>query len=253
MLRGRGVTHPGRIREINEDAFLSEPDLGLFLVADGMGGHSAGELASRLAIDAISAFVARTKDTDDVTWPYGIESQLSYHGNRLATAIRLANRRVYKTSESHDDYTGMGTTVVAALVAGGRLVYAGVGDSRLYSFLDGTLTQLTRDDSWVATVRAVSSDVDEAALARHPMRHVLTNVLGAREQVDLEVEERPLAPHEILLLSSDGLHGALGDEDIGAVLAGTDDLEDAAARLVQMALERDGSDNITAVLVRDES
>src|SRR5437868_1752383 len=111
-----GVTHPGRVRTENEDALLCDGDLGLFLVADGMGGHNAGEVASRLAVEAIKGFLTMSRDGDGFTWPFGLNPALSFNGNRLMTSIRLANRRVFKVGESRDDYTGLGTTVVAALI-----------------------------------------------------------------------------------------------------------------------------------------
>ena len=194
MLTSHGVTHPGRVRKTNEDSLFADPALGLFVVADGMGGHNAGEVASRLAVEAIKGFLARSPDGDDFTWPYGIDPELSFPGNRLMTAIKLANRRVFKAGESRDEYTGLGTTVVAALIDDDQLTFSGVGDSRIYVCAGGTLEQITQDDSWVATVLAREPGMDDdAALATHPMRHVLTNVLGAREQIEMEVSERTLA------------------------------------------------------------
>lgn len=253
MLMAHGVSHPGTVRKINEDSLLCEIDLGLFLVADGMGGHNAGEVASKLAIEAVRGFLLRTREGDDFTWPYGINPQLSFDANRLMTALKLANRRVFKAGESHDEYTGMGTTVVAGLVEDGRLIFSGVGDSRIYSFLDNRLQQLTQDDSWVATVLAREEGVSPATLAEHPMRHVLTNVIGAREQTDMDVAERPLSAGETLLFCSDGLHGAIDDRTIQAILAEGSDVKVLADRLVQTALERNGSDNITALVVRSSS
>ena len=250
MLTGHGVTHPGRVRKSNEDSLLSDPRLGLFLVADGMGGHNAGEVASRLAVEAIKGFLDRSTGGDDFTWPYGIDPRLSFQGNRLMTAIRLANRRVFKAGESRDEYTGLGTTVVAALIEEDLLTFSGVGDSRIYVCASGTLEQITQDDSWVATVLAREPGMeDAAALATHPMRHVLTNVLGARDQMDMEVGERTFAAGERLLLCSDGLHGALDDTTLLGVLSASATAQQAAEELVRLALERDGSDNITALVV----
>lgn len=249
MLTAHGVSHPGRVRKINEDALLYEAEIGLFLVADGMGGHNAGEVASKLAIEAVRGFMVRTRGGDDFIWPYGINPHLSFDANRLMTALKLANRRVFKAGESHDEYTGMGTTVVAGLVENGQLIFSGVGDSRIYSFLEGRLTQLTQDDSWVATVLGRELGMADASLADHPMRHVLTNVIGAREQTEIEVDERPLTDGETLLLCSDGLHGALDDKTIEGFMASQTDAAALAEQLVQAALERDGSDNITALVV----
>lgn len=252
MVTAHGVSHPGRVRKHNEDSLYWDLEIGLFLVADGMGGHNAGEVASRLAVDAVRGFMKRTRETDDFTWPYGINPEMSFDANRLMTSIKLANRRVFKAGEGTDEYTGMGTTLVAALIEQDRVIFSGVGDSRIYSFAEGTLTQLTHDDSWVATVLAREPGMDEAALAAHPMRHVLTNVIGAREQTDMDVGERPLGTGEVLLLCSDGLHGSIDDRTISSVLAAEPEVVAASAKLVELALERNGSDNITALLVKYE-
>ena len=252
MLTAHGVTHAGNVRKGNEDSLFWDADLGLFVVADGMGGHNAGEVASQLAVEAIKGFLARSRDGEDFTWPYGLDPELSFPGNRLMTSIKLANRRVFKAGESRDEYTGLGTTVVAALVDEDQLTFSGVGDSRIYTFLDGRLEQLTQDDSWVATVLARELGKDDAALATHPMRHVLTNVLGAREPMEMDVAERTLAPGETLLLCSDGLHGALDDQTLEKVMASGESVQAIAEELLRLALERDGSDNITALVVRYE-
>jgi protein phosphatase len=249
MLRAHGISDPGTTRKINEDALFSDEALGLFIVADGMGGHAAGEVASRLAIEAIEGFIRRSHTDRDFSWPYGIDASLGYDGNRLRTAIGLANRRVFRAAESHDDYTGMGSTVVAALVAGRRLSIGSVGDSRLYLWSDSTLTPLTEDDSWVAMLRAQNAGIDPAVLARHPLRHVLTSVLGAREEITVHVSERDLRDGDVLLLCSDGLHGPVPEDAIADRLLGAGDLPEAARGLVQAALDRGGRDNITVLLV----
>ena len=141
MLTVHGVTHPGRVRKINEDSWLGDIDLGVFVVADGMGGHNAGEIASKLAIESVRGFLLRTSDSDDCTWPYGIDPTLSFNANRLMTSLKLANHCVFKVGESRDEYTGMGTTAVAVVISHGRLIYSGVGDSRIYSFVEGRLQQ----------------------------------------------------------------------------------------------------------------
>jgi protein phosphatase len=249
MLTAHGITHPGRVRNRNEDTFLCDLEQSLFVVGDGMGGHHAGEVASKLAVEAIRVFLARTRDGDKVTWPYGIDPALSFDANRVATAIRLANRRVFKASETSEDYTGMGTTLVVALANEGRIVFSSVGDSRIYSFADGTLTQLTQDDTWVTMLQAKGT-LDPAAIAHHPMKHVLTNVVGARDQVDCRVQERVLAGEETFLLSSDGLHGTLDVPTIEGILRSDAAPDVLAETLVEQALERGSTDNITALVVR---
>jgi serine/threonine protein phosphatase PrpC len=146
LLSAHGATHPGR-RASNEDALLVDAGLGLFLVADGMGGHKAGEVAARLTIETIHEFIAHSGDARDLTWPYGVRPELSVDGNRLRTAVRLANTRVLDVSEDRAEYAGMGTTVVAALAREHRLTFVGVGDSRVYLWRRGALAQLTEDDS----------------------------------------------------------------------------------------------------------
>ena len=250
MLTAHGATHPGRVRHVNEDAFFTDVDAGIFIVADGMGGHNAGEIASALAVDTMRKFVARTHSQNEFTWPFGVDPALSYHANRLLTATKLANRRVCRESETRDEYTGMGTTLVSVLIVDQTMTYSSVGDSRIYSFCDGTLDQLTDDDSWIGTLAAQGSALDRQALANHPMRHVLTKTIGAREDIDIVVKERSLRDGERILLSSDGLHDCLDSRTIADVLSAEADGARAAERLVQAALDTNGRDNITAVLIR---
>src|ERR1043165_6032556 len=154
MIEAHGVTERGPVRKTNEDAFFSDPSLQLFIVADGLGGHAAGEVASKLAVDTISAFVRSAGEEGELSWPYGIDPGLTFGGNLLRTAIHLANRRVFRAAEREDDYTGMATTIVAAFMSGSRLAVANAGDSRLYLWSGGRLSQLTRDDTWAGTIPA---------------------------------------------------------------------------------------------------
>ncbi|MDP6579691.1 MAG: protein phosphatase 2C domain-containing protein [Vicinamibacterales bacterium] len=253
MLTAHGVTHAGHVRKTNEDTLLVDLGLGLFLVADGMGGHTAGDVAAQLAVDTIQAFVARSRDGDNCTWPFGIDPDSSLAANRLRSAVQLANRRVFRASESRDEYTGMGSTVAAVLVEDDRMAFAGVGDSRIYAYTEAGFSQLTTDDSWVATVLARDPEVDQATLATHPMRHVLTNAIGAREETEVEVGERTFAPGEVLLLCSDGLYGGLDDETLAGVMGGmgsSTEVEGAVEQLLGAALAQGGEDNITALLMR---
>ena len=250
MLTAHGVTHTGHVREANEDALLVDHDLGLFLVADGMGGHAAGEVASRLVVDTIRSFVAQSQDGNKFTWPFGIEPGSSLAANRLRTAAHLANRRVFRASESRDEYTGMGSTVVAALVEGDQIAFAAVGDSRVYACTNASLTQITTDDSWVATMLARDPQADPATLATHPMRHVLTSEIGAREETEVELVERTFVDGEVFLLCSDGLYGDLDDETLANIMGSGEALPVVAQQLLDAALEGGGHDNITALLLQ---
>ncbi|HEY3383799.1 MAG TPA: PP2C family serine/threonine-protein phosphatase [Vicinamibacterales bacterium] len=250
MMEAFGISDPGRVRKGNEDSYVCNELLQLFVVADGMGGHSAGEVASRLAIEAVEGFIRRSHDDSDFSWPYGVDPQLSLGGNRLRTAVHLANRRVFRAAESCDDYTGMGTTLTAVLITGDRLAYGHVGDSRLYTLNGEGFRQITHDDSWVATILANDPNITPAELARHPMRHVLTNVLGAREQVEVQLAEFHLAPGAVFLLCSDGLHGMVNDAGLERILREGGPLDAMGRRLITAALEGGGHDNVTAVLIR---
>ena len=246
-----GATHPGR-RATNEDAWLVDAPLGLFVVADGMGGHKAGEVAARLAIDAIQEFIEQSRGSSDLTWPFGLDRTISLDANRLRNAVCLANGRVLDASEARAEYTGMGTTVVAALAGKDRLVFVSVGDSRVYLWQRGSVQQLTQDDSWVATVLAREPGLSETALAQHPMRHVLTSVIGARADTEPDVEERPFECGDVVLLCSDGLHGAVPPDEIGVMLGSGRPIGETAEALVERAIARGASDNVTAVVIRRE-
>jgi PPM family protein phosphatase len=250
MLEAFALTDPGLVRKGNEDGFICNEQLGLFVVADGMGGHSAGEVASRLAIETVDGFIRRSHEDADFSWPYGIDQQLALGGNRLRTAIHLANRRVFRAAESNDDYSGMGTTLTGLLIDGGTAAFGHVGDSRLYMLAGDGFRQLTRDDTWVATILANDRSLTPADVARHPMRHVLTNVLGAREQVDVQLGEFRLLPGSLVLLCSDGLYGMLGEDGVETMLRAGGPLDEIGKRLVRAALDGGGHDNVTVVLVR---
>ena len=249
MLTVAARTHPGAVRTINEDAVLWDPALGLMVVADGMGGHNAGEVASHLAVDTVHAFLTMSADGDDFTWPFGVNPQWSFAANRLLTALKIANRRVYRESEANADYTGMGTTVVAAIAEAANVTFASIGDSRMYSLRGAELRQLTTDDSWVVMLQKESGR-DARAFERHPMRHVLTSVVGARPEVDADAHEIEMADGETIMLCTDGLHGGLPDPLIQSILQAEPDVERAADKLVETAVSRDGSDNVTILLAR---
>lgn len=235
MLAAHGVTHTGR-RSTNEDAMLVDPGVGLFVVADGMGGHNAGEVASALAVRAIREFVYTEADL----------------GTRaMAECLRLANDEILTTAEDSPEYQGMGTTVVAVITRGDRVTYGSVGDSRIYLLRRGRLTQLTQDDSWISRVLPADALNSSDALG-HPMRHVLTKVVGVRSDLDPSVGEVRVEPGDTMLLCSDGLHGTVGDEAIARALGASGSVDAIAQSLVDQALAGGATDNITVVVVRKE-
>jgi protein phosphatase len=250
-MRAFGVTNAGPVRRTNEDSFLITPEVGLFAVADGMGGHHAGEVASRLALESLAGFIRRSHD-ESCSWPYGIEPHLSLAGNRLHTAICLANRRVFREAESHDDYIGMGSTVAALLFVRGVVIVGHVGDSRAYLVRGPRLTQLTQDDTWAVAMLAENPGSDGSGPGPHPFKHVLTNVLGSKERTSVHIAEHPVSPGDRLMLCSDGLHGVLSNEDLRSLLTDsqTTDSAKAAETLVNAALQRGTRDNVTAIVVQ---
>ena len=209
-----GKTDVGRRRKLNEDKFLVDADTNLFAVCDGMGGHNAGEVASRMAIETLAAFIERSHKEKDITWPYGLEPALSFEANRLKTAIQLANKKVFKAADNREDYTGMGTTLVAALVTGRTVTVGSAGDSRCYSSATASCAQLTRDDSWVSAAWAegiLSPDEIDAPPAAQ--RHHQGDGRQGRRSTSTS-SSTGLEPGDVVLLCSDGLHAMINDEEI---------------------------------------
>jgi len=250
VLLAYGITDKGRVRPTNEDCFAVEEALGLCVVADGMGGHNAGEVAARLAVDAVVAFVAERSATPRSDWPFGYDRSLSIDGNVLRTGILLANVQILEAAIQAHDYAGMGTTIVAVRASGGRLTVAHVGDSRLYLMANRQLRQLTHDDSWMASILADDPKADPLLLMHHPLRNALTNVVGTRPRTEVHVAELTLSGGEMMLLSTDGVHGVLDAARLERLLAEDDDPKAIATAVVSTALTRGSRDNVTAVVAR---
>jgi serine/threonine protein phosphatase PrpC len=252
MIEAFGGTDVGRRRKLNEDNFLVDPKTHLYAVCDGMGGHNAGEVASKMAIEALDSFIQRSHLEKEITWPYGLDANLSFAGNRLKTAIKLANRKVFRAADNREDYTGMGTTIVAGLVSVEEkmLTVGSAGDSRCYIFRDGTLKQLTRDDSWVSAAWA-EGILSSEEIERHPLKNVITKAVGAKESIEIDVVEHALKPGDLALICSDGLHSMINDEAIRGVLAASSSsLERVSERLIAAANDAGGRDNVSVVLLR---
>jgi PPM family protein phosphatase len=245
-----GITDVGLQREHNEDTFAVLPEHELFIVADGMGGHRAGDVASRLASESISDFFQRTAG-EEVTWPFHFDSGLSESENRLLTAIRLANRQIYEHSLKSHDLRGMGTTVVGALFnPETRKMYVGhVGDSRAYVIRDGRISQLTRDHSLVNDYLKVMPDMPEDQRSELP-KNVITRALGMQDSVEVDLLAHDSQLGDTFVLCSDGLSGMISDAEILQVAGQDADLGVACRRLAALANEHGGEDNITAVVVR---
>lgn len=226
------------------------PQFGLFVVADGMGGHKAGDVASKMATEAIGQFFSNTEG-EDSTWPFHFDPQRTYEENRLLAGVKLANRQIYEASLDSLDVHGMGTTVVSCVFsASGEKVYIGhVGDSRCYRLRGGDLDLMTRDHSLVNDYRQAMPHLTEEQMAALP-RNVITRALGMQKSVVVDIQCEPTAVGDVYLLCSDGLSEAIGDEAIGETLeAHPEDLEEASKELVGLANTNGGDDNITVLLI----
>jgi protein phosphatase len=239
-----GLSDTGRLRRLNEDRFLIDPPRGLAILADGMGGHLAGEVASTLAIEVIHRELAQSLDGTPAR-----RGAAASEIEALQQALDRANRAIYDTSRQHPEYRGMGTTVVVGLWRGGRLCLAHVGDSRLYRLRRGRLVQLTEDHSFVQEmIRDGRMSAEEARLSAN--RALVTRALGVDPAVEADYDEQAVRAGDVFLLCSDGLNDVLRDPEIERVLVACGgDLGAAARDLVQQANARGGPDNITVVLV----
>jgi PPM family protein phosphatase len=243
-------TDPGLRRTSNEDSYSTRADVGLFVVADGMGGHVAGEVASRVAVEAIEAFIEETAGADkNRTWPFPFDPALSLEANRLKAAFRLANRRIASAIADSQDLRGMATTASAVLVGRNSASVGHVGDSRVYVLRQGILAQITHDHSWVEEqVRA--GTLTPSAARQHPWRNVVTRALSGGEDPEVDVTEVIPSPGERYLLCSDGLFGVVTDDRIAEILGQADvTLERICNALVDAANQAGGPDNITALIL----
>ncbi len=244
-----GLTDVGLKRTHNEDNFACDDELGLYVVADGMGGHAAGEVASGTAVDAMREFILKYHGEQDVTWPFGVETSMSIDENALATAVRLANSAVCTLANENQAYSGMGTTVVGLLLNETKAIVAHVGDSRLYRLRGEELTQITADHSWVnEQLRRNIISAEEAK--SHRWRNVITRALGNKMDIEVELQPLDLQTGDVFLLCTDGLSGMISDEDIQqALLENIDNMPRATEALLNQANANGGIDNVTALLV----
>jgi protein phosphatase len=242
---------PGLRRTSNEDSSCTCPGTGLFVVADGMGGHVAGEVASRIAVQAIEAFIEETAGADkNRTWPFPFDPTLSLDANRLKAAFRLANRRIASAIADSQELRGMATTASAILLGDGHACVGHVGDSRVYVLGERGLRQLTDDHSWVEEqVRA--GTLTASAARQHPWRNVVTRALSGGDDPEVDVTEVTPVPGERYLLCSDGLFTVVSDERIAEILGDkTASLDTICNRLVAAANEAGGPDNITTLVLQ---
>jgi protein phosphatase len=237
MLEAFALSDKGCVRANNEDYCLIEPELGLYVLADGMGGANAGERASRMAVETVAETVLMAQHRD---------------AQVLLTAVEEANRRVLEASQNDSELEGMGTTLVAALETGEELSIASVGDSRAYLLDDRGLRAITDDQTWVNEVGRPLG-LDEESLRNHPMRHVLTMAIGASSPLTVNCYAVPVLPGSLFLICSDGLHGVVDTLTMEGILQGGrngEGLEESCRQLIEAAKRAGGPDNVTTVLLR---
>jgi protein phosphatase len=250
LIKSSGITDVGLQREGNEDFFSVQDPFGLYMVADGMGGHLAGEVASRVAVEIINKSFIKWSEIQappDEIFGFPDES-LSREGNYILGSIRLANRVIYELASEYEQYNGMGTTIVGLLVASGRIVAANVGDSRMYLVRDNRIERMSKDHTIVAEHVEMGVMTEEEA-ARSPLRHILTRNLGSSENVDAEIFEIEPSSEDLFILCSDGLTDLATDEEILKIALKESDPQRLPRRLIDLALERGAHDNTTVVTV----
>ena len=234
MTKSFGMTHVGLVRSNNEDSYAADPTVGLFVVADGMGGAEAGERASRITVDTVIAEMKQAEEAVNL--------------DRLTASIQLANRNVRWEAGRNRQYAGMGTTVVAVLVNETSAHVASVGDSRAYLRTAGELYCVTTDHTWINEVGR-GLGLTEEQLRTHPYRNVLTKAVGAEDFLEVETHIIEFSPRDLILLCSDGLHHVASEEALVRNLEADGSLEEKCEGLIEAALEKGAPDNVTVVLI----
>lgn len=241
-----GITDKGMVRTGNEDAMLIDEHLGLLAVADGMGGHKGGEVASRMALDILKDYLSKTSG-GSAAFIGNVDAKVSKQANLLASGIRLANQAIFEAAASNPSWQGMGTTIVAILVKDGCAGIAHAGDSRLYRMRGGQLQQITGDHSLVAEqVRQGIITAEEAQ--KSSRKNVITRALGQWQELEIEMQDLELIEGDKLLLCSDGLSGMVSDPEIAALLEAYPSPEQSCHTLIEVANSYGGKDNITAIV-----
>ena len=246
-----GDTNVGIKRTRNEDNLLKMSEESLFCVADGMGGHSSGEVASQIAVEGIANFYRATHQDEDITWPYKMDKNRPYDENRFIMSVKLANLRIFEASQREPRYRGMGTTVAGINFVddGATVLVAHVGDSRVYRLREGQIGQVTEDHSLLNDyIKAKKLTQEE--IANFPHKNVIVRALGMKESVKVDTFFDQPRSGDVFLLCSDGLNGMISDAVIQETLSTFPDLDEAVHKLIEKANEAGGMDNVTVVLAR---
>ncbi|HOX43971.1 MAG TPA: Stp1/IreP family PP2C-type Ser/Thr phosphatase [Myxococcota bacterium] len=244
-----GLTNVGMKRTHNEDNLLTLPEEQLFLVADGMGGHASGEIASQIAVEAIANFFKATRQDEEITWPYKIDKNRPYDENRFIMSVKLANLRIHEAAQREARYRGMGTTLAGMNFVDGNALIAHVGDSRVYLVRNGQLSQLTEDHSLLNDyIKARKLTEDE--IANFPHKNVIVRALGMKDTVLVDLSRHLAEQGDLYLACSDGLSGMVPDPRMLEIIKANSDLQAIAQKLIEEANKNGGVDNITTVIAR---
>lgn len=251
-LTSAGRTHVGMKRAHNEDSLRLFREENLFIVADGMGGHASGEVASQMSVETLAEFFRATSEDDEVTWPYKMDKGRKYEENRVITGVKLSNRKIFESASRDAKLKGMGTTIVVSFFVNGGVYVGHVGDSRVYRFRAGKLIQLTEDHSLLNDYIKMKNLTPEEIEA-FPHKNVIVRALGMKETVQVDVHHEVPQSGDVYLLCSDGLSGMVSDEQMESILKDDEgDLDRKCERLIDAANANGGSDNITVILARYE-
>ena len=251
-----GSTDIGMKRTHNEDSLYIFPETHLYMVADGMGGHSSGEVASQMAVETVAEFFKATAEDNEVTWPFKEDRSKNYDSNRLVTSIKLANQRIYEAALRDARYRGMGTTIVTVSFVDNKLFVAHVGDSRVYRLRENRIEQLTEDHSllndYIKMKKLTSEEIEN-----FPHKNVIVRALGMKDAVEVDIQCVEMKAGDIYLLCSDGLSGMVTDEELHELVtrrnrdARTDaELQEIVRELIDIANQYGGNDNITVLLLK---
>jgi protein phosphatase len=244
-----GETNVGMKRTHNEDNFSILEESGLYIVADGMGGHASGEVAAKMAVDSLKEFFAATANDPERTWPYKMDRSKGYEENRLITGIKLANLRIYESAQRDPRQRGMGTTIVTMFAVEDGVYIAHVGDSRIYRLREGKIEQLTEDHSLLNDYIKMKRLTPEE-IANFPHKNVIVRALGMKDTVKVDTRfEQPRAG-DVYLLCSDGLSGPVTDDELLQISTQSEDLKSSATKMIERANANGGPDNITVILAR---
>ncbi len=247
IVESANITDRGKKRKVNEDALIIEDTLGLYVVADGMGGHQAGDIASRLVVETMADYVQKFSESDDDRQTGDFDETLSREANRLLAGIRMSNQAVHEAALGNRSYRGMGSTVSAVYLTDSTLIAANVGDSPIYLVRDGKIKLLSVPHTLLAEqVAYLPGNTEKLGLE---FRHVLTRAVGTEKSVKADICEIQCFKDDILVISSDGLSDKAAPEEI-LELAGNNEPETACQKLVKLANDRGGDDNVTAVVLK---